>query len=218
RRRGARSEGPGGRRLGDRRDHRPADPLHQERRHRRSGPLRHPRSADRELSGLGAWLRPRRLAEAACQARPESRSDGGGGAEPGEMKTNRIAGQFGGAPYKYFGDWTDRVAKGELPKAKPPRPTGVERNIVVTTWDWSTPDKYMHDLIASDRRNPTVNANGPLYGSPEYATDNSPVLDPKTNKVSFFKMPVADPAMPVSVGPGHAGAVTPPAPAAYWGG
>jgi hypothetical protein len=137
--------------------------------------------------------------------------------QSGEMMTNRIAGQFGGAPYKYFGDWTDRVAKGELPKAKPPRPTGVERNIVVTTWDWSTPDKYMHDLIASDRRNPTVNANGPLYGSPEYATDNSPVLDPKTNAVSFFKMPVADPAMPVSLGPGHAGAVKPTAPSAYWG-
>jgi hypothetical protein len=137
--------------------------------------------------------------------------------QSGEMMTNRIAGQFGGAPYKYFGDWTDRIAKGELPKAKPPRPTGIERNIVVTTWDWSTPDKYMHDLIASDRRNPTVNANGPLYGSPEYATDNSPVLDPKTNKVSFFKMPVADPAMPVSLGPGHAGAVKPTAPSAYWG-
>ena len=62
--------------------------------------------------------------------------------QSGEMMTNRIAGQFGGAPYKYFGDWTDRVAKGELPKDKPPRPAGVERNLVVTTWDWSTPDKY----------------------------------------------------------------------------
>ena len=137
--------------------------------------------------------------------------------QSGEMMTNRIAGQFGGAPYKYFGDWTDRVAKGELPKNKPPRPTGVERNLVVTTWDWSTPDKYLHDLISSDRRNPTVNANGPLYGSPEYATDNMPILDPKTNTVSFFKMPVADPGMPVSLGPGHAGAVKPTAPSAYWG-
>jgi hypothetical protein len=25
-------------------------------------------------------------------------------------------------PFKYFGDWTDRVAKGELPHSKPPRP------------------------------------------------------------------------------------------------
>ena len=137
--------------------------------------------------------------------------------QSGEMMTNRIAGQFGGVPYKYFGDWTDRVAKGELPKNKPPRPTGVERNLVVTTWDWSTPDKYMHDLISSDRRDPTINANGLLYGSPEYSTDNSPILDPKTNMVSFFKMPVADPAMPVSLGPGHAGALKPTAPSAYWG-
>ena len=123
--------------------------------------------------------------------------------------TNRIAGQFGGVPYKYFGDWTDRVAKGELPKTKPPRPEGEERNIVITSWEWSKPDKYLHDLISSDRRNPTVNAYGPLYGSPEYSTDNMPILDPKTNKVSFFKMPVRDPEMPVSLGPGHAGAVTP---------
>ena len=41
-------------------------------------------------------------------------------------------------------------------------------------------------------------------GSPEYSTDNMPILDPKTNAVSFFKMPVQDPAMPESLGPGHA--------------
>jgi hypothetical protein len=138
--------------------------------------------------------------------------------QSGEMMTNRIAGQFGGVPYKYFGDWTDRIAKGELPKAKPPRPEGEERNIVITSWEWSKPDKYLHDLISSDRRNPTVNANGPLYGSPEYSTDNMPILDPKTNKISFFKMPVRDPAMPVSLGPGHAGAVTPTADSPYWAG
>ncbi len=31
-----------------------------------------------------------------------------------------------------FADWTDRIAAGELPKSKPTRPEGVERNIVVT--------------------------------------------------------------------------------------
>jgi hypothetical protein len=137
--------------------------------------------------------------------------------QSGEMMTNRIAGQFGGAPFKYFGDWTDRVAKGELPKNKPPRPEGVERNIVVTSWEWSTEKHYLHDLIASDRRNPTVNAYGPLYGSPEYATDNMPILDPKTNKVSFFKMPVRDPEMPESLGPGHAAAIKPIQPSPYYG-
>lgn len=137
--------------------------------------------------------------------------------QAGENMINRIAGQWGGVPFKYFGDWTDRVAKGELPKTKPERPQGVERNVVVTSWEWSTPDKYLHDLISSDRRNPTVNAYGPLYGSPEYSTDNMPILNPKTNEVSFFKMPVADVEMPVSLGPGHAGAVAPLQASAYWG-
>ena len=137
--------------------------------------------------------------------------------QAGEQMTNQLAGVFGGVPFKYLGDWTDRIAKGELPKAKPPRPQGVERNIVITSWEWSTPDKYLHDLISSDKRNPTVNAYGPLYGSPEYSTDNMPILDPKTNQVSFFKMPVADPEMPDSLGPGHAASVKPLEPSAYWG-
>jgi len=137
--------------------------------------------------------------------------------QAGEMMTSRLAGQWGGVPYQYFGDWTDRVAKGELPKAKPPRPQGVERNVVVTSWEWSTPDKYLHDLVSSDRREPTVNAYGKLYGSPEYSTDNIPILDPKTNTVSYFKLPVRDPEMPLSLGPGHAGAVKPMQPSAYWG-
>jgi len=139
--------------------------------------------------------------------------------QTGAFMTNRIAGQFGAVPYQYFGDWTDRIAKGELPKSTPPRPEGVERNIVVTSWEWSTEMHYLHDLIASDRRNPTVNAYGPLYGSPEYATDNMPILDPKTNTVTFFKMPVADPKMPESLGPPLHGSadIRPTAPSPYWG-
>ena len=38
---------------------------------------------------------------------------------------------------KMFADWTDRIAGGEIPQA-PPRPQGVERNFVVTVWDWAT--------------------------------------------------------------------------------
>jgi hypothetical protein len=135
----------------------------------------------------------------------------------GDAMTNRLAGQLGGVPFKYFGDWTERVAKGELPKNKPQRPQGTERNLVVTAWEWSEPDKYLHDLISSDRRKPTVNAYGPLYGAPEYATDNMPILDPKTHTVSYFKMPVADPNMPLSLGPGHAGQVKVTQPSPYWG-
>jgi len=137
--------------------------------------------------------------------------------QSGEQMTNQLAGNFGGAPFKYYGEWTDRIAKGELPPATPPRPQGVERNIVVTTWDWGTEKQYLHDLISSDRRHPTVNAYGPLYGSPEYATDNIPILDPKTSKVTFFKLPVQDQAMPESLGPGHAASIKPLQASAYWG-
>ena len=122
-------------------------------------------------------------------------------------------------PFQYFGDWTDRVAKGELPKHKPQRPSGVERNVVISSWEWATEKHFVHDLISSDRRYPTVNAYGPLFGSSEYSSDNIPILDPKTHKVTFFKMTMADPNAPESFGPPfHATAAAKPlAPSAYWG-
>ena len=132
------------------------------------------------------------------------------------LMVNVLAGKFSGVPFKYFGDWTDRIANGELPFAKPPRPQGVERNVVITEWDWSSPDKYLHDLISSDKRNPTINANGPLYGSTEYATDHLPVLDPKTNKVTYITPPEAA-DVPEAFGPGHAAIEKPLAASAYWG-
>jgi hypothetical protein len=129
---------------------------------------------------------------------------------------NPLAGKLGGVPFKYFGDWTDRIAKGELPSTSPPRPVGIERNIVVTTWDWGNEKQYLHDLISSDKRNPAVNSYGALYGSPEYATDHLPVLDPKTAKVSTITPPVpAD--VPEALGPGHSAIEKPLAASAYWG-
>lgn len=132
------------------------------------------------------------------------------------LMINPLAARLGGAPFKYLGDWTDRIAKGELPHSKPQRPQGVERNIVVTWWEWGDPKKYLHDLVASDRRNPTVNAYGPLFGSPEYATDVLPILDPKANKVSYFKAPASD-EQPEALGPGHAAIEKPLQPSPYWG-
>jgi streptogramin lyase len=92
-----------------------------------------------------------------------------------------------------FADWTDRIAEGELPAAKPPRPQGLERNVVITLWDWSSPKAYLHDEIATDKRNPTVNANGLIYGAPEESTDFVPILDPVKNVATQVKMPVRDP-------------------------
>jgi hypothetical protein len=132
------------------------------------------------------------------------------------LMVNQLAGKLGGVPFKYFGEWTDRIAEVELPFAKPPRPQGVERNIVVTTWDWSDGKKYLHDLISSDKRNPTVNAYGLLYGSPEYATDHLPVLDPKTAKVTYIT-PSIGADVPEALGPGHSAVEKPVAASAYWG-
>jgi hypothetical protein len=92
-----------------------------------------------------------------------------------------------------FADWSDGIAKGELPFAKPERPQGIERNVVVTLWDWGRTKAYLHDEISTDRRNPTVNANGKLYGAPEYSTDYLPILDPVTHTASEIKVPVRDP-------------------------
>jgi hypothetical protein len=137
--------------------------------------------------------------------------------QAGELMVNILAGQLAAVPVKYFADWTDRVSKGELPHAKPQRPHGLERNLVITTWDWGDEKHYLHDLISSDRRDPTVNAYGPLFGSPEYSTDVLPILDPKTNKVTTFHAPVRDLEMPESLGPGHAAMEKPLGPSAYWG-
>ena len=40
-------------------------------------------------------------------------------------------------------NWTDRIKAGELPKTAPPRPMGIERNLVVTVRDWLDPKHYL---------------------------------------------------------------------------
>ena len=124
---------------------------------------------------------------------------------------------LGDVAFVNYGDWTDRIAKGELPFTKPQRPQGQERNIVITLRDWMNDRQYLHDLIASDRRYPTVNAYGPLIGSPEYSSDTLPILDPVKNVATTFVAPVRDTSMPLSLGPGHAAALDALQPSPYWG-
>ncbi len=101
---------------------------------------------------------------------------------------------------KMFGDWSDRIAAGELPPV-PARPAGVERNVVITQWDWADPTAYLHDVVSTDRRNPTVNANGKLYGSLEESHDYLPVLDPVTNTIERVPLTMMDPAAEPVPGP-----------------
>ena len=119
--------------------------------------------------------------------------------------------RFDGALLRVFADWTDRIEAGELPAAQPLRPFGVERNVVVTVRDWSDGKAYMHDLASTDRRDPTVNAYGPVYGAPELSTDHMPILDPVRNVPTTFELPVRDADTPTTA------QTLPAAPSAYWG-
>lgn len=108
-----------------------------------------------------------------------------------------------------FADWSDRMTGGELPPA-PPRPQGVERNVVITQWDWADPKAYLHDSVSTDRRNPTLNANGLIYGSLELSADYLPVLDPVRHTISQVPLTVRDPNTPRT-------SATMPKPSPYWG-
>jgi hypothetical protein len=110
-----------------------------------------------------------------------------------------------------YAEWTDRIAGGELPTVQPQRPQGKERNVVITMWDWADPKAYLHDEIASDKRNPTVNANGLIYGALEAAADYVPVVDPMRNTASQIKLTVRDPKTPSE------GSTKPMAASPYWG-
>src|SRR5260370_16793669 len=88
-----------------------------------------------------------------------------------------------------YADWTDRIKAGELPPV-PPRPQGLERNVVVTEWDWAGPKDYFHDEISVDRRNPNSNPNGLVYGVHESSTDLLTILDPVKNTMTQIPIPV----------------------------
>lgn len=92
-----------------------------------------------------------------------------------------------------FAAWTEAIAGGALPTEAPPRPQGIERNLVLTIRDWGLPTGYVHDEVTTDKRNPTVNANGPGYGV-VISDDLLAVIDPVSNEMTNIKMPLrADP-------------------------
>ena len=86
-----------------------------------------------------------------------------------------------------FADWSDRIATGEVPPA-PPRPKGAERNVVLTQWEWTDEMGKIHDEASTDKRNPRVNANGPIYGV-DIANDNLAILDPITHTATMLRIP-----------------------------
>jgi hypothetical protein len=92
---------------------------------------------------------------------------------------------------RVLSDWSERIAKGEVPPA-PPRPRGVERNVVVTLWDWGTDHSFMHDEISTDKNRPTVNAGGVVYAV-SAGHGMLTMLDPRRNVTEEIEIPTRAP-------------------------
>jgi hypothetical protein len=91
---------------------------------------------------------------------------------------------------KMLADWTDRIAAGELPPS-PPRPQGQERNVVISMWDWGADKSHVHDEISTDRRHPSVNANGLVYGVDD-DLDTLLTVDPVRNTATSTVIPTIE--------------------------
>jgi hypothetical protein len=90
-----------------------------------------------------------------------------------------------------FAAWTDRVAKGDVPPA-PPRPKGVERNVVVTLWDVGDDHSFMHDQVSTDKNRPTVNGGGRVYAV-NAGHGQLVVMDPRENSTFAMEIPTREP-------------------------
>ena len=92
---------------------------------------------------------------------------------------------------KAYADWTERIARGEVPPP-PARPTGVERNLVVTLWDVGDDHSFMHDEISTDKNHPTVNANGRIYAV-SAGHGQLVVVDPNEHSTFALDIPTREP-------------------------
>ena len=111
-----------------------------------------------------------------------------------------------------FADWSDRIAAGEVPEA-PPRPEGVERNLVLTMWEWAGETSYVHDEITTDKRQPTINADGLVYGV-SITEDTLVVTDTARHESIEIPIPLREPTeMVPSMFPTAPGFE----PSPYWG-
>ncbi len=88
-----------------------------------------------------------------------------------------------------YADWTDRILAGEVP-AQPPRPQGVERNVVLSMWGWGGPRVFIHDEVVTDKRNPTLYPGGPVYGLGGSALT---ITDPITHRSTLLQLPARVP-------------------------
>ena len=86
--------------------------------------------------------------------------------------------------------WSKKIMNGATPPS-PPRPEGLERNVVITQWAWGDAFTYAHDEIATDKRDPTRYANGPIYGV-DLGNDRLLAVDPARHTASALAVPTQD--------------------------
>jgi hypothetical protein len=112
-----------------------------------------------------------------------------------------------------FADWTERITAGEVPPA-PPRPQGIERNVVLTLWDLGGPKSFFHGMVSTNKWNPRVNENGPAYEA-DWEGGMLTLVDPQENTASTIKLPLRNEADRKFMPTWSPQTVTAPSP--YWG-
>ena len=110
-----------------------------------------------------------------------------------------------------FADWSDRIAAGEVPLA-PPRPQGLERNVVLSIWSYASDRAFIHDVASGNSYFPTANAYGRIYGA-----DTASGLMEWVDPVEYTKGTMTPPGSeaPSSARPGPALYNEMPSP--FWG-
>ena len=144
--------------------------------------------------------------DAPCRVGPDRRVDDQRGSPCSSAATVRVLRRL------------DRSGRaGEMPKNKPPRPQGVERNVVLTVWDWSDPQDVSPrpDLHRPARRPSTPTDRS--TASHEYSTLDMPILDPVTHMASVIHDAIRI-GTPESLGPPlHASTAPSPSPVGLLG-
>jgi hypothetical protein len=88
-----------------------------------------------------------------------------------------------------FSDWGAGIEDGNVPP-EPPRPQGMERNVVITEWDWGDGFTYAHDEISTDKRAPStpMYQNGKVWGV-DLGEDRILEVDPMANTAATYNVP-----------------------------
>ena len=80
------------------------------------------------------------------------------------------------------------IDAGEVPSTSPDRPKGIERNFVITQWGWGERYTWAHDMVSTDKRNPHLYSNQPVYGG-DIGNDYVLIVDPIQHTSEQIKIP-----------------------------